>query len=98
MAAAGESGFDRSGSVAAGRRGATFTVTELAFALVPYHPADQSPGTTAEQAQLIDTYLGQSSGGVRNWSVCTECGMGRVDRDDVPQLLDLHREIVAAQH
>jgi len=74
------------------------TVTELAFALVPYHPADQSPGTTAEQAQLIDTYLGQSSGGVRNWSVCTECGMGRVDRDDVPQLLDLHREIVAAQH
>jgi hypothetical protein len=72
--------------------------TELAFALVPYHPADQPPGTTAEQARLIDTYLGQSSGGARNWSVCTECGMGRVDHEDVPQLLDLHRDIVAAPH
>lgn len=69
--------------------------TELAFALVPYHPDDQPPGTTSEQAKLIDNYLGESSGGVRNWSVCTECGMGRVEREDVPRLLDLHREIVA---
>lgn len=72
-------------------------MTELAFALVPYHPDDQPSGTTAEQAKLIDTYLGESSGGVRNWSVCTECGMGRVDREDVPYLLDLHREILAGQ-
>ncbi len=71
--------------------------TELAFALVPYHPDDQSPGTTAEQAKLIDTYLAESPGGVRDWSVCTECGMGRVDRDDVSRLLDLHREIVSGQ-
>jgi hypothetical protein len=28
--------------------------------------------------------------------VCAECGMGRVDRADVPALLDLHREIIAA--
>ena len=71
--------------------------TELAFALVPYHPDDQPSGTTAEQAKLIDTYLGESPGGVRDWSVCTECGMGRVDRADIPRLLDLHREIVAGQ-
>ncbi len=71
--------------------------TELAFALVPYHPDDQPTGTTTEQAKLIDTYLGESSGGVRNWSVCTECGMGRVDREDMPRLLDLHREIVTGQ-
>ena len=28
--------------------------------------------------------------------VCTECGMGRVDRDQVPELLDLHLEIITA--
>jgi hypothetical protein len=27
--------------------------------------------------------------------ICTECGMGRVAADDVPKLLDLHREILA---
>lgn len=73
-------------------------MTELAFALVPYHPDDQPSGTTAEQARLIDTYLGESPGGAREWSVCTECGMGRVERADVPRLLDLHREIVAGLH
>lgn len=73
------------------------SVTELAFALVPYHPDDQPPGTSAEQAKLIDEYLGDSSGGARDWSVCTECGMGRVERSDVPRLLDLHREIVAGK-
>lgn len=72
-------------------------VTELAFALVPYHPDDQPAGTTVEQARLIDTYLGESSGGVRDWAVCTECGMGRVKPDDVPYLLDLHREMLVGQ-
>jgi hypothetical protein len=28
--------------------------TELNFALVPYHPADQEPGTTGDQVRLID--------------------------------------------
>ena len=28
--------------------------TELNFALVPYHPADQAPGTTGDQVRLID--------------------------------------------
>jgi methionine synthase II (cobalamin-independent) len=69
--------------------------TELAFALVPYHPDEQPAGTTAEQARLIDTYLGASSDSQRDWSVCTECGMGRVERQDVPRLLDLHHDIVA---
>ena len=68
--------------------------TELYFALVPYHPDAQADGTTAEQAQQIDTALAQSSAGQRDWGICTECGMGRVAADDVPKLLDLHREIL----
>jgi hypothetical protein len=70
--------------------------TELNFALVPYHPADQAPGTTAEQVRLIDAALAASPGGSRAWGICTECGMGRVNRDEVPALLDLYREIIAA--
>jgi hypothetical protein len=69
---------------------------ELAFALVPYHPDEQPAGTTAEQARLIDAYLAQSTAGARDWGICTECGMGRVEREDVPHLLDLHREILQA--
>ncbi len=68
--------------------------TELYFALVPYHPNDQAPGTTAAQITQIDTALDASSGGRRPWGICTECGMGRVAADDVPRLLDLHREIL----
>jgi hypothetical protein len=71
--------------------------TELNFALVPYHPAEQAPGTTEAQAQLIDTALAASPGGQRDWGVSTECGMGRVNRDDVPALLDLHSQILAAR-
>ncbi|MGH9304733.1 MAG: hypothetical protein ACRDZ5_10025 [Acidimicrobiales bacterium] len=70
--------------------------TELAFALVPYHPEQQAAGTTTKQANLIDTHLAHSSGGARDWAICTECGMGRVERGDVPRLLDLHREILSA--
>jgi hypothetical protein len=72
--------------------------TELYFALVPYHPADQPAGTTAEQVRLIDTVLAEAPSGTREWGICTECGMGRVAAGDVPTLLDLHREILAAQH
>jgi hypothetical protein len=70
--------------------------TELAFALVPYHPADQAPGTTARQVEHIDAALAASAGGAREWGICTECGMGRVDAPDVPALLDLHREILTS--
>jgi hypothetical protein len=70
--------------------------TELNFALVPYHAADQAPGTTADQVRLIDAALAASPGGSRAWGICTECGMGRADREEIPGLLDLHREIVAA--
>jgi hypothetical protein len=69
--------------------------TELNFALVPYHPADQEPGTTGDQVRLIDAALAASSGGSRAWGICTECGMGRVDREDIPVLLDLHLQIIA---
>jgi hypothetical protein len=75
---------------------ATDSGTELNFALVPYHPADQPPGTIEEQARLIDAALAASPDGSRAWGICTECGMGRVDRNEVPGLLDLHRDIVAA--
>ena len=68
--------------------------TELYFALVPYHPADQPQGTTAEQVRVIDAAMAESPAGRRDWGICTECGMGRVADSDVPQLLDLHREIL----
>jgi hypothetical protein len=70
--------------------------TELYFALVPYYPDDQPSGATAEQVRLIDAALAQSPSGSRDWGICTECGMGRVAREDVPTLLDLHREILAS--
>jgi hypothetical protein len=66
--------------------------TELYFALVPYHPDEQEPGTTAEQVRLVDEALAD-----RPWGICTECGMARAEREEVPRLLDLHREIVAGQ-
>ena len=75
---------------------ATDPDTELNFALVPYHPAEQAAETTEDQVRLIDAALAASPGGPRAWGICTECGMGRVDREDVPALLDLHREIIAA--
>jgi len=68
--------------------------TELYFALVPYHPDDQSDGTTTDQLRHIDGALGLSSAGPREWGICTECGMGRVERSEVPKLLDLHSEIL----
>jgi hypothetical protein len=69
--------------------------TELYFALVPYHPDEQADDTTGEQTRLIDAALAQSGAGAREWGICTECGMGRVATEDVPALLDLHREILA---
>jgi hypothetical protein len=71
--------------------------TELNFALVPYHPAEQAPGTTDAQVRLIDAALAASPGGGRDWGVCTECGLGRASRDEIPALLDLHREIIVAR-
>ena len=70
--------------------------TELYFALVPYHPNDQADGTASDQARHIDAALRLSAAGPREWGICTECGMGRVEPDDVPKLLDLHREILTA--
>jgi hypothetical protein len=70
--------------------------TELYFALVPYHPADQASGTTAAQVAEIEAALAGSAAGEREWGICTECGMGRVAADDVPRLLDLHRETLVA--
>jgi hypothetical protein len=75
---------------------ATDPDTELNFALVPYHPAEQAPGTSAEQARLVDAALAASPGGPRAWGVCTECGMGRADRDEIPALLDLHARLITA--
>jgi hypothetical protein len=68
--------------------------TELYFALVPYHPDRQAPGTTAGQIEHIDAALLNSPGGARHWGICTECGMGRGDAGDVPGLLDLHTQIL----
>ncbi|MEV4316684.1 hypothetical protein [Actinocrispum sp. NPDC049592] len=65
--------------------------TELYFALVPYFPDRQPEGTTDAQVRLIDQYLPSAT-----WGICTECGMARADRADVPRLIDLHREILAS--
>lgn len=70
--------------------------TELNFALVPYRPADQAPGTTDRQIERIDAALVASGEGAREWGLCTECGMGRVDATDVPELLDLHSKILSS--
>jgi hypothetical protein len=69
------------------------TDMELNFGLVPYHPADQPLGTTEEQIRLIDSALGAG----RAWGICTECGMGRAARSEIPGLLDLHREIITGR-
>jgi hypothetical protein len=68
--------------------------TELCFALVPYHPDEQPDGTATDQARHIDAALGLSAAGQREWGICTECGMGRVEPGELPKLLDLHREIL----
>jgi hypothetical protein len=70
--------------------------TELYFALVPYYPKDQPAGTADDQTLRIDAHLAASPGGAREWGICTECGMGRVAPGDVPRLLDVHRELLAA--
>jgi len=67
-------------------------VTELYFALVPYHPDRQEAGTTDAQVALVDRLLPAGAG---PWGICTECSLGRAERADVPRLLDLHREILA---
>jgi hypothetical protein len=69
--------------------------TELYFGLVPYHPAEQQAGAVEEQVRLIDANLTESPSGTREWGICTECGMGRAAAEDTPNLLDLHREILA---
>jgi hypothetical protein len=66
--------------------------TELYFALVPYHPDQQEEGTTEAQVALVDRFLPRG----REWGICTECGMARAEREEIPTLLDLHREILAA--
>lgn len=70
--------------------------TDLNFGIVPYHPSEQEPGTTAQQITAIDRYLSESAAGPRGWGVSTECGLGRVDETaELLGLLDLHREILA---
>jgi hypothetical protein len=72
--------------------------TEIYFALVPYHADEQKPGTTEDQVRLIDENLVShpGNGGAPAWGICTECGMARAEREEIPRLLDLHREILAA--
>lgn len=70
--------------------------TEHYFALVPYHPEDQEPDTTSEQVRLVEEHLTEDQGsGDAGWGICTECGMARAQREEVPGLLDVHREILA---
>lgn len=63
--------------------------TEIYLSLVPYHPDEQPEGTRDAQAAVVDRLLNS-----RPWGICTPCGMGRVDRDDVLGLIALHQEIL----
>jgi methionine synthase II (cobalamin-independent) len=72
--------------------------TELYFGIVPYYPDRQAPGVTEAQIRLINSYVSSAHGTGRapgQWGVCTECGMARVERQDVERLLDLHARIAA---
>jgi hypothetical protein len=71
--------------------------TELYFGIVPYYSDKQDPGTTDTQVRLIDDALtarGTAFG--KHWGISTECGLARVDGEDLLELLDLHREILEA--
>ena len=62
---------------------------------MPYHPAEQAAGTTEEQVRRIDAALAAARL-PREWGICTECGMGRAARDEIPGLLDVYRQNLAA--
>lgn len=68
----------------------------LYFGLVPYHPAADALSLADKQLDILDKYLGGAATGSRriDWGISTECGMGRVETDDVFTLLDLHRQIL----
>jgi hypothetical protein len=57
-------------------------------------PPDHVHSTDA-QVRLIDAALAASPDARRGWGICTECGMGRAQREEIPTLLDLHRQILA---
>jgi methionine synthase II (cobalamin-independent) len=73
--------------------------TELYFGIVPYHPDEQEAGTSEAQVELIERYVQQAHGAGRaaeksvEWGVCTECGMARVEREDVGTLLGIYAEL-----
>ncbi len=53
-------------------------------------------GVLEEQVRLIDAALAAGPAGQREWGICTECGMGRAAPDEIPGLLDVYRQILAA--
>jgi hypothetical protein len=66
--------------------------TEPGFALVPYHPWDQAESTTEDRVRVVDENLGD-----RPWGIGTECGMAQAEREEVPTVLDLDRDILATR-
>ena len=82
----------RRGVLRAARRPAGRAGDRAVLRARPVSPRRPARGTTAAQIEHIDAALGR-----REWGICTECGMGRAKAEDVPELLDLHREILAAR-
>jgi len=85
-------------TAAAGR-----TVSFVSFTVPQYQRAESyfaplAGLATGPDTELIDAALAVGPTGTREWGVCTECGMGRARREEIPVLLDLHRQIVAAGH
>lgn len=67
----------------------------LYFGIVPYRPSGQALSAVRDQVDLIDEHLGHDISSHRvEWGISTECGLGRAERADVPELLDLHSEIL----
>lgn len=65
------------------------TSAQLFFGIVPYHPGQNHESDTERQVQAIDRYL---DGG--EWGVSCECGLGRVPRELVEPLINLHSTII----
>ena len=71
--------------------------TELNFALVPYHPVRAGRGHHQGAGAAASTrLLAACCPASASWGICTECGLGRAARDEIPGLLDVYRQILAA--
>ena len=68
---------------------------QAARGIVPITLGTRRPVPPVTRRGLSMPPCADSPGGTREWGICTECGMGRAGREEMPVLLDLHRQILA---